>query len=525
MRAIIYWCLSFFLYVFFLVAPAAIFAQTSDIKIESCFKYYNYGKIKTQFSTQGEAYKPGDVAKFSGSIVNNNSFPLVDVILYAHVRRLNTSTSEDNGHYLIDKATLLEHLNFLPNETKRLDFKLPIKKTYPEGKYIIQYYIFSKQAFHYGGRSFLEEDNAGITNFSISSNTKPDLYFDIDTLQVNSAHHKIREQIFEFPEGPVQLSVNLIDNRSEKTSLPVKIKVYSFEDTDGNKLISETTSEYKPPQKSVLFTFNPPSAGAYVVLLEINSPIQSMFKYRFATNGEAPGDLRMNDVGVSDFPATRQSRAWVCFHSPTPKKSATTTVKLSVLNASEKAVESSSTTQSFDGDVHAISIPLSKLSTPNDFWVEAIFVQNGKSRAVRTHYDCKLFDNSVKEVKLSYDDSQSDRILIETKNSCGQNVNDGTVLDGIRIKQGEKVVTSTPNFSASSGYYSIGKLPSGTYIAEAKYGKLLPKVSFTVSSGVSISQTNPKQQSNRKLIALVIIIIAFLIIGIVTFYINKKKVL
>lgn len=510
------------LFLILFAIPSAIFAQTPPKGIESCFAYYDYGRIKAQFAAKNNTYESGETAMFNGSIVNNNTFPIVDVILYAHVRRINPTTSVDNGHYLIDKVTLLQDLSFLPNESKRLEFKLPIKKTYPEGQYEIQYFIFSKQAFHYGGRSFLEEDNAGTTTFTIQSDTKPDVFFDVNSLRVNNEPHNIREQIVEFPKGPLELKVGVTDTRALKTDLPVKIKFYSFEDTDGNKLISQIISTYKADQKDFSFTFNAPTPGAYVMLLEISTPIQSMFKYRFATLGDAESELRMNDLGVSNFPGTSQSRAWVCFHSPTRQNSAKTTINLNILNSNKKSVSSVSVTDSFSGEVQAISVPLSKLTSFNNFWVEAIFTQNGKSRSVQIHYDCSVFTSSIRDLKLNYDEAQPDRLLIRAENSCGQANN--VKLQALRIRQNGKTITEVRNYDASHGYFLLKNLPPGKYLAEARFGKLTPKVDFTIPASMKVNKIDEKK-SPPPLSTTVIIGLVFLvmIITLIALFSKRKK--
>jgi len=258
------------------------------------------------------------------------------------------------------------------------------------------------------------------------------------------------------------------------------------------------------------------------MLLEIASPVQSMFKYRFASDGDTPSELRMNDVGVSDFPATQQSRAWVCFHSPTRVNSARTTVNLNVLNSNEKPVDSVSLTDSFSGEVQAISVPLSHLATLNNFWVEAIFTENGKSRSVRIHYDCSAFTSSVGGLRLQYDASQPDRLSILSKNSCGQQ-NPNITLDALRIRKDGKIITDVRKFNASNGYFMLENMTPGHYVAEARLGKLMPKTEFTLSSTDIANAKNVKRSSPIPMNVIIISIFVILIILLIVLFSKRKK--
>jgi hypothetical protein len=125
MKKIFFGCLiSLFLFV---TVANGVLAQTESSQLESCFAYYDYGKIQTNLATEKNSYSRGEIVKIRGTIINNNNFPLVNLVLYAHLKRVNNTTSfNQNGHYLVDRLTLLENLNFLPGETKAINVNFPI---------------------------------------------------------------------------------------------------------------------------------------------------------------------------------------------------------------------------------------------------------------------------------------------------------------------------------------------------------------------------------------------------------------
>lgn len=492
--------------------PAA--AQIAPPALESCFQYYDYGNIRVQLSPEKSSYTPGEPVNISGSILNNNTFPLVDTILYAHVRRINEDSYQQNGHYLVDRLTLIENLNFTPGESKNIEFTVPATSAYPNGDYQIQYFIFSKHGFHYGGRPFLEEDNAGVSNITLSNGDNPAVYFDTDRLQVNGEPHTVREQIAEYSPGDLSFTVGINDRRQMKSDIPVTMKLYSFEDTFENKLVTESSHAIPSGQETFSVTVTPPAPGAYVLVLEITSPQKSLVKYRFAVTGDADSTLRMNDLGVSDFPLVSGSRAWVCFHSPTLKNSKETTVTLSVLDDKKKVVDRVSIADAMSSDVGAISIPMEKLSTRNDFAIEATFADDDGEQTVRVQYNCDTFQTAVRSLALRYDPKKPFVLSAVAENSCGKTVSD-IVLDAVRIKSGNTLVMEKDNYTVSTGVIPLKGFAPGAYSAEVKMGEDRQSLEFTIPDSA--------KAANRVAVMVIGAVILVLATGLVVWVFKRMK--
>lgn len=473
--------ISFIWLIFFFCVPFA-FAQSSDIKIENCFKYYDYGKAQVHLSAEKIQYKPKEKINLEGQLVNNNTFPLMNVTLLAQIRRKNTTSYSTNGHFFVDQIVLQKDINLPALTVKNVKMTLPVLSSYPTGSYQIQYYLLSKYGFHYGGRSFLEEDHAGTTNFEIINANKDIVYFDIDDVRVNDTVRPLRGLIDEFPKGVLRFNLNIVDTRQTPTSLPVQIKVYSFEEALEDRLVTQTTTTTENGR--IQFNFNPPKEGAYVLLAQIDSPSKTILKYRFAATESIASDLQMNDVGVSSFPATNNSRAWVCFHSPSNAVSPLTTVILNVYSNNQRLVDSAKITKSFDSSVQAISVPLSKLSSPNDFWVEALFIDpntSDRSRSVKIHYSCDVFSKDLKSMNLTFDRSASPALVINGTNVCGDKLKD-VYINSLKVTQNNNVVVEKTNFTQSGEKFSLAQLNSGNYLAEITAGNINRKLPFSIIS-------------------------------------------
>jgi hypothetical protein len=528
-RKIFSYIFSLFLLLLLIGRLSYISAQTTQTDLESCFTYYDYGKIHTNLATEKNSYSRGETVKIQGTIVNSNKIPLVDVVLYAHIKRINeTATFNQNGHYLIDRLTLAHNLNFLPGETKGISANFLIPPTYPNGKYQIHYFIFSKNGFHYGGRPFLEEDVAGFSTFEIINNQDPTVFFDINSLKVNNVTHNIREQIYEYNQEPLTFEASL--NNQTSSAVPVSIRVYSFEDTFETHKVTGEERTIPAGSSNIKYIFTPKDPGAYVMLFQANSPLKSILKYRFAISGSQSTELRMNDLGITNYlPNNNKDRAYVCFHSPTPNKTLDTKVTLFLLDEKKQLLDSKTITQSFTGDVMALSLPLTKLINPNNFWIKAEIVQPtnpSKSRTVEIHYDENTFKDSVTSVDGSYSNGN---LVVKTNNNLGGSVDKG-YIESVRIKDAQdKLVQEAYNLTSTQKILSLAKLPAGQYTAEVISGTIKKQITFSVSSPtvveISAPKTSPAPVRKQQNILLVMIV-SIIIIGIVGFagyYFWQKK--
>lgn len=503
---------------FLFAAPS--FAQ-QNAELESCFVYYNYGKVKTHLATDKQSYKDSETITVSGMIENQNTFPISDVTLYGQLRRLNTPEKfETEGHFLIDRLVLLSHLSFLPGESKWIEAHVPVKTNYPKGSYQLQYYIFSPDGFHYSGRPFLEEDVAGYSNFDIDSEVAPSLYFDLSSLTVNGTAQTIRGGIKEFLIGPLSISVKLTSEESRDLTIPVHVALYSFDDASEDNRIRKDEMIIKPRDQGVLtYTFIPEKIGAYVYVATIDAPVSSVFKYRFAVTGEGEPDVRLNDLNITDYPIGTDSKAYLCFHSPAPAKSRETEIKLEVLNGKQEVVETRSVSGSFDGSVQAISVPITTLTNTDNLTVKAIFTDKTTGQVVKNaqkSYSCDTFSDSIHDIALTYDETKPDRVLINALGICGKPVGNG-YIEHIKILKEGKVVKEDYHKIAGSVQYSLSGLTKGVYTLDVKSGSIEKQLAFTL---VKSLKATPVGENKRYVFMGVLGVLA---IGMVVFLVKRIR--
>ncbi|MBP7966756.1 hypothetical protein KAZ66_00640 [Candidatus Woesebacteria bacterium] len=476
--------------------------------LESCFNYYDYDKVDVNFSSDKASYN-SDFEKeivLTGNIINRNDFPLVGISLIAQIRRINTTTYLRNGHHLVDSVQLLNSINLQSDETKNFTLTIPIETSYPKGEYQIQYYVLSPKGFHYAGRSFLEEDYAGTTHFSISSTAEADIYWNLDEVTVNSEKVFLRDMIKTYPEGPVLFKISATVKREDSEKLPVTIRVYSFENDIDRNLMEE--KQVVAENGIITYQYTPPHRGAYVFEAHLLEPQRSILKYRFAAEHAVPGNIRMNDLGVSSFPANENSKAWVCFHSPTNALTPITEIRLEVFDEKGNSVSSSVITQAFSPEVQAIAIPLLNLKSKDDFRIESKAVNRETGKKVfdeSIHFTCDLFKDSLSELKLKYSPRKPDQIEIEALNACGKAIKTDLFVDKFILKKSKDLVIEKTNFEIKHNKISIGDLDQGVYEAEIQKGR------FKDSIQIRVEQPNLQEKSSYKTIVMKWVVSAIII--------------
>ena len=474
-----------------------VLAQSSNPspKIESCFQYYDYGKARAQLAFEKPAYRNQDNATIIGTLLNENTFPLANVTLYAQLKRRNTPQGLlSDGHFITDTFRLLTNLSMLPDERRFVSVKVPLSPLYPSGEYELQYYLLSESGFHYGGRPFLEEDTAGVSTMRIEGDTKPVVHLDPSRFTVNNDPHRTREPIHEYAPGPLSFAIPIHDERKEKKPVQVEIRYYQFEDTFNENSIGDLSVSIPPNDPVVRATFIPPGPGAYVLVARINDPMKSVFRYRFAVAGSQAPSLRLGDLGVTNYPPTKTDKAYVCFQAPAPQETTDTTIDLIVLNAGKKVVAQESVHGSFDGKVQAFGLPLEKLDTPKDFWVQAIVTDTQSKKEITkalTHYSCDMFSRSLSELALAQDQDNKGIFHVTVTDICGKNMNSQATLSQLKVMRGEKLIMELYNVRPIADSYTLPDTLPGQYRIQARAGNKEKNLEFTLSE----KQSAPEQKA------------------------------
>ncbi len=467
--------------------------------LESCFKYYAYGEVAVHLTTEQSVYQSGDTVTVRGTVVNGNTFPLTNVIVYAHLRRINgTASFADAGHFLMKRIVIAGSLHFLPKETKAVTGSFSLTGAYSDGRYQLQYFVLSPEGFHYSGRPFLEQDMAGTSGFRIEgAPPHPLVHIDPTSLTVNGQPEAIRQPVKEFTSQSLTFQVTLQDQRNEKTDMTGNVAFYSFEDTFEELVVHRDTVTFSKERGVASVTFTPPYAGAFVMVISLADPYVSELKYRFAKKGTQAHSLQLADLGIADFPIQPSSTAHVCFHSPAPQLTPLTTVRLTVLDGKGQTAAKKEFTRTYSGEVLALSVPLDQVTTPYDLQLRAEVTWNDgtgeKKKELIKRYSCDLFADVPVDVSGAYD-AASKSVSVSAVNVCGKPVQKGGgYIQSVQIKMPDGATQREwYNQPSSVTGLSVADFLPGHYILEVvKDAEKKQEVPFTVIAAAPSAAPSP----------------------------------
>ena len=109
-----------------LFAPVLAFAQagpgdpnTPAIQMPtntvSCFDYYTFGSVQANLTAPVTSAVSGTAITFSGTIKNNNPYPIVDGSLYVKVFKSRGSQNDGNGPDVVDQFVAMGDITIPAN--------------------------------------------------------------------------------------------------------------------------------------------------------------------------------------------------------------------------------------------------------------------------------------------------------------------------------------------------------------------------------------------------------------------------
>ena len=496
--------------------------------LEDCFNYYDYAKVRVFLNTKQPEYITGQTVEFVGQIENNNTFPLVNATLYAHLKRVNEDgqSFHNNGHFLIKKMILAENLNFLAGEAKSFSYQLPLENELLTGKYQVNYFIFTPDGFHYSGRPFLEEDVAGYSNFKVDNLNNNNLfYLDINSLKVNNNPQAIKKDPFNiFKTNKLTFSIPVI-SASNSANLIAKVKLYSFEDTFEELLLE--TKNITIINNLITTQFDFTQNGAYVVLFEIDKPIPTMAKFRFTVESETlPNNLtlRINDINVSSYPLNN-SKAYVCFHSPLGSSNTNKTkLSLQILDENKQLVSEDNLTDVFPPEVLALSLNTNKIQNKNDFYLKAIVedldnVQGSYEKIV--HFNNDMFDKAISDFSLTVDKKN---LVLKAFNVLNQEITNALVNSFLIYQEETNIIFEEKyNIRQLPYFYDLNNLKPGDYQAKAVAGNKTKVFDFSIDNNLVVN-LKPNQKTENQNLSYIVAIAALFILFILLIVLTKKEI-
>ena len=289
-----------------------------------CFDYYTFQSVNITASPQKEIFQPGESVDFSGYIMNENSYPVVDGYLYVRIGEKNENYDTE-WHYIVDEFFALENVAIDANTKKDVTFSWTVPAEIKKGEYNVDYFFSVGKKFNIGGLPFSNEVVAGSSDFEINSVNEGYFSFDRAGSTVNGEKY---QQIGNWPIVPKGESVEVVhrlnNSRSQDVNAVVTFELYFWDSLrQEDRITTEQVAVTVPSGGSEQVSYTIPEAQESVYYLKTTAKqndLTSIINARFSVDGGER--VRLNYPAITQFPVKNgdEFTLFSCFHNATYAK-------------------------------------------------------------------------------------------------------------------------------------------------------------------------------------------------------------
>jgi hypothetical protein len=116
----------------------------------NCFDYYKFQSVQVSVGAERDLYVPGEQITFSGDLMNENDYGIVDGYVFARVSQVNDNFMTE-GNFIVDEFIALDNVTLNKNESKPTSFTWTIPKNAIASSYQVDFFFSVGKKFNLGG--------------------------------------------------------------------------------------------------------------------------------------------------------------------------------------------------------------------------------------------------------------------------------------------------------------------------------------------------------------------------------------
>lgn len=286
----------------------------------SCFDYYTFGSVKTTLTTNLPAVVSGTSIAITGTLTNENPYPIVDGSLFVKVFKSRGATNDGNGPDLVDQFFVTENLTIPAGVTVPVSFVWNVPSYAESGEYRVATYFTEANKFNLSGLSFTDDITGASLPFTVVGEVPSGVGFDKSAVTLNDQPHLFAAGMQQAAEtAPVAIVAPIENTTESEQTVRVTWKIYHWDaQTESNLLTEETQIVTIPAQSAApaTYTVTDTEHPVYFAVATADwEDTQSIINVRFVR--ENINKLRINYPGVLSFPleAGQTNTLFSCVHN------------------------------------------------------------------------------------------------------------------------------------------------------------------------------------------------------------------
>ena len=368
----------------------------------NCFDYYRFGSVQVNVHPQTVSTVSGVPVTFSGTILNENPYPVVDGALYVKVFRLrdNAGAKNVNGPLVVDQFLVRDGIALSGKGQLPVAFSWDIPSYAESGTYQVATFFTTSGRYNLLGLSFTDDVVGNTAQFKVLSESKGIVNFDKDNVSVNDTPFYFAAfPPRESAAGTVSVGAVVRNSTNEDAQVPVRWEVYSWDAQRPQNLIErsdQTVVVRAGGRANVSHVVRDTRHPVYLVVGTLKfQNTQSVINVRFVREGV--NRPRINFPSIVAFPL---------------RKDAPNTLFSCLHNVGEEAVESRLTLRLTDewgsvihdvlyegdvaGDMQGVASPFTPDRDYDNLTLEAKLYRGEELvEEASIPYDCEKIDSAL----------------------------------------------------------------------------------------------------------------------------------
>ncbi len=389
---------------YFSTASGSNVATTAPEGTVNCFDYYTFGSVQVDVNPLISQTVPGVPITFSGTIKNQNPYPLIGGSVYAKVFRKSTNASsvQVDGYDVVDQFFVEEGITVAANGSVPLSFDWTVPRNAPSGDYQVAFFFVTAKRFNLLGLSFTDDVVGNQANFSITSDaTVAPVAFDKGSVLLNgTAFHFAAFPPHFQKDDTVKAEMVLVNPSKEDRTVSVSWKQYDWDGLRQENLVTEKTEAIlvkANEKKSISYeTKEYKGAVTYLVVEARDGASKSILDIRFVRDDVE--QVRMNFPGIMSFPlkAVEENTVFSCIHATNSDIVNGTELTLELKDTDGKVIHTYDYQGGITGNMMGVKDTFIPEKDYGRFTLSATLKKDGKVvEALDQNYDCQNIDPSL----------------------------------------------------------------------------------------------------------------------------------
>ena len=290
--------------------------------LTACFDYYHFGSVQVDLTPSVTSAVPGIPITFTGSLMNDNSYPVVDGSVYVKIFKKGGDASNTNqdGYSVVDQFFAKENISLPAKGEQPISFDWKIPAFTETGDYEVAAYFMTGKRFNLLGLPFTDDVTGNTANFSITSGESTGVSFDKNQVTLNGTpfHFAAFPPHFTKDESvTAEVSLKNTTDKPQTVNVSWVLSNWAGERAE-NKIDQKSESITLKAGETKVLSYETTKATGSVSFLNVTATYQdtkSVLNIRYVRDGF--DETRLNFPSITEYPLTagKQDILFSCLHS------------------------------------------------------------------------------------------------------------------------------------------------------------------------------------------------------------------